>query len=98
VTISETLKFFIIISMLLSLSATRALAWEVTYKEISGGYLHVTVSTTTTKAILECRSEVDGRPFGSGGALVQAGVAVILISLPEGLRHRLADFKYFCVE
>ena len=79
--------------------STNAQAFEVTYLEFNViGHLELTVSTNSTKIILQCRAELDGHPIGSGSGLIQAGVAKVDIDIPEGLRNRSSEFKYFCVE
>ena len=79
--------------------STNAQAFEITYAEWNVfGQMEVTVSTNSNRTILECRVEVDNRPIGSGSGLIQAGVAVVRISIPEGLRERSSEFQYFCVE
>ena len=74
-------------------------AYQVTYAEFDIlDDLLITVSTTTAKVVLECRAELDKRPIGSGSAIVEAGVALVRISIPAGLRARSAEFTYVCIE
>ena len=91
-------KFFnsACLCLAIAFAPTPANAYEITYIEWSGSGLYLNLTITTKSRFPECRVLLDGKPIGSGVGSANAGVALVMINIPSGLRDKASEFKYHC--